>query len=76
MTETAQDLLRKALTLNTEDRASLAGALIESLDDHVDADVTGAWDEEIERRVAQLESQAVGTVPWSAVRERLFHGFD
>jgi putative addiction module component (TIGR02574 family) len=76
MSETADQLLRKALTLNERDRASLAGALIESLDTEVQPGAAQAWDAEIERRVKELESHAVETVPWSKVRERLFRGFE
>lgn len=74
MTKTARDLLKKALSLDEKDRASLAGALIESLHGEPDADVQGAWDSEIQRRVAELESHSVTTVPWANVRERLFGG--
>lgn len=76
MSKAAEDLLKKALSLGAKDRASLAGALIESLNGDVDSDAEGAWETEIRRRVAELESNAVETVPWSTVRERLFHGFE
>jgi putative addiction module component (TIGR02574 family) len=76
MSETADQLLRKALELNERDRASLAGALIESLDPEVEPGAAEAWDAEIERRVKELESHSVETVPWSIVRERLFRGFE
>jgi putative addiction module component (TIGR02574 family) len=76
MSETADQLLRMALALNERDRASLAGALIESLDPEVDLGAAEAWDAEIERRVRELESHSVETVPWSKVRERLFRGFE
>jgi putative addiction module component (TIGR02574 family) len=76
MGETAEQLLKQALSLGESDRASLAGALIESLDSSSDADAVAAWDAEIERRVRELESGSVETVPWSEVRQRLFRGFD
>ena len=76
MTESARELLKKALSLAVEDRASIAGALIESLEQDRDSDAEAAWDAEIERRVNQLESRNFATVPWAAVRERLFQGFD
>ena len=76
MSKAADDLLKKALSLGVEDRASLAGALIESLDRQIDPDAEGAWEAEILRRVSELESRAVETVPWTAVRERLFNGFE
>lgn len=76
MSKVAEDLLKKALSLDVQDRASLAGALIESLDSDVDADAEEAWALEIQRRVSELESNSVETVPWSTVREQLFRGFE
>jgi len=76
MNDTAEQLLRQALSLSEQDRASLAGALIESLHAEVDPDTTEAWDAEISRRVKELEAHAVETIPWSSVRERLFRGFE
>jgi putative addiction module component (TIGR02574 family) len=76
MGETAEELLRKALSLDERDRATLAGALIESLHPEVEPGVEDAWDVEIQRRVRELETGAAETVPWSQVRERLFRGFE
>jgi putative addiction module component (TIGR02574 family) len=76
LSETADQLLKKALSLNEQDRASLAGALIESLHAEPEPGAEQAWDAEIERRVKELETQAVETIPWSQVRERLFRGFE
>ena len=76
MSETAEELLKRALRLDEEDRASIAGALIESLHAEAEPGVEEAWDVEIERRVKELEAHAVKTVPWSKVRERLFRGFE
>lgn len=76
MSETAENLLRKALSLDERDRASIAGALIESLHGEPETGVEEAWEAEIKRRVADLDARSVETVPWSAVRERLFRGFE
>jgi putative addiction module component (TIGR02574 family) len=76
MGETAEQLLKKALSLNERDRASLAGALIESLNTDIEPGVEAAWDTEITRRVRELEASSVDTVAWSAVRQRLFRGFE
>ena len=76
MSKAAEDLLKRALSLDAEDRASLAGALIESLNGETDPDAVDAWEIEIRRRVAELESHSVETVPWSKVRAQLFHGFE
>lgn len=75
-TATAPELLRQALTLDEKDRASIAGALIESLEAEVDPDAEQAWDAEIRRRVAELDAGTVQTIPWSEVRRRLFRGFE
>lgn len=76
MSETAENLLRKALSLDEKDRASIAGALIESLHGEPETGVEEAWEAEIERRVADLDARSVETIPWSAVRDRLFCGFE
>ena len=68
------ELFEKAADLPEEDRATLAGLLIESLESEVDEGVEGAWKEEVERRVAQLDSGAVETIPWEVVRARLHQG--
>ena len=76
MGETAEQLLKQALSLGESDRASLAGALIESLDSGSDPGAEEAWGAEIERRVKELEAGSVETIPWSEVRQRLFRGFE
>ena len=70
MTQEAQELLRKALSLPENERAELAGNLISSLDTTVDEDVDAAWQLEVERRRRDLQSGKVKTVPWDEVREK------
>jgi len=76
MSPTAESLLSQVLTLDEKDRASVAGALIESLHGEVDPNVQEAWDVEIRRRVEELESGSVQPIPWSDVRQRLFRGLE
>ena len=76
MNETAEELLKKALALGEQDRALLAGALIESLHGDTEPGTAQAWETEIRRRVGELERSAVESVPWSTVRERLFRGYE
>jgi putative addiction module component (TIGR02574 family) len=76
MSPTAAEILKQALTLDERDRASVAGALIESLEMEVDPGAAEAWEVEIRRRIDEIESGAVNLVPWSEVRERLFRGFE
>ena len=66
-----KDIFRDAADLPEHDRATLAGLLIESLESEPDPDVEAAWAAEIERRVADLESGTVKTIPWEEVRQRL-----
>ena len=66
------ELFQQASLLSEKDRATLAGLLIESLESEVvDPDVEEAWRVEIERRLAELDSGTVKTVPWEEVRAKL-----
>ena len=71
MKRDAAEILKDALALPTETRAALAGSLLDSLDTDVDEDAEAAWAIEINRRVAELDSGAVNTIPWAEVRRRL-----
>lgn len=65
------DLFRQAADLAEGERAALAGLLIESLESEHEHDVGVSWVEEIERRLAELDSGSVKPVPWEEVRSRL-----
>jgi putative addiction module component (TIGR02574 family) len=71
MTQQARDLLQKALSLSEEERADLACSLMESLDTAVDEGAESAWNEEIGRRITELDSGKAKTVPWEEVRRRI-----
>jgi putative addiction module component (TIGR02574 family) len=71
MTQQALELLQKALTLPEEDRTALIRSLIESLDEVADGNVERAWDEEIGKRIAELDSGKAKTVSWEEVRNRI-----
>ena len=71
MSRTIADVWKALSELSDEDRATLAGLLIDSLDGEPDADVEAAWALEIEKRVAELEAGTVKSVPWDQVRRRL-----
>jgi hypothetical protein len=58
------------LTLPVESRASLAHALIESLDDAVDDDAESLWMDEIRRRDAEIRAGTAKLKPLDqALRE-------
>jgi putative addiction module component (TIGR02574 family) len=69
-------LLDEALHLSETERASLAGALIESLHAPAPEGVEAAWEEVIERRVREFEAGTAKTLPWSEVRAQLFSGYE
>ena len=71
MTTHVKELFAEASNLSESERATLAGLLIESLESEIDSDVEEAWREEIERRIAELDSGTAMTVPWEAVRAEL-----
>ena len=71
MSRDTAELLKEALALPVDVRAALAGSLLGSLDTEVDVDAEAAWQVEIERRVAELDSQSVLPLPWAEVRSRL-----
>lgn len=71
MNRNATELLKKALSLPVEERADLAGSLIESLDNAEDDSVAAAWDEEIARRMAEIDSSKVKLVSLEEAGRRL-----
>lgn len=71
MSRDAGEILKEALALPVEARAALADSLWDSLDPEVDAGAEEAWRQEIQRRLAQLDSGAVTAIPWSEARSRL-----
>lgn len=71
MKTSASELFKKALDLDDRDRATLAGILIESLEEEPDPDLERIWKAEVERRIKELDSGEVKTVPWEEVKVRL-----
>lgn len=67
MTTPHSEIFTKALQLDESGRAALAGMLIDSIDSHLEV----AWMIEIERRIAELDSATVETIPWDIVRDGL-----
>ena len=76
MATSARKLYLLAMELEEEERASLAGLLLDSLDTEVEEGVEAAWLEEIERRMAELDSGDAELIPWEEVRDRLLKRLD
>jgi len=71
MTQEAAELLKKALALPPSERADLAGSLLESLEESLDPAVEAAWDEEVARRMADVDSGRVKPISLEEARRRL-----
>jgi putative addiction module component (TIGR02574 family) len=73
MTQDATELLHRCLALSAEERAELAGSLWESLDGTPDDPeaVEAAWNEEIARRIEDLDSGKVKPVSLETFRRKL-----
>jgi putative addiction module component (TIGR02574 family) len=71
MTAEISELLKKALALPPEARAALAGSLLESLEDTLDASAEEEWNREIARRIAELDSGKVKPIPWAEARRQI-----
>ena len=72
MARDVKELIREAAELSESDRATLAGAMIESLDPKPTAAVKTAWSREIERRVREIDEGSVELLDWEDVRAELF----
>src|SRR5262249_11854297 len=66
----ADELLKKALALPDHERAELAGSLLDSLDPVVDEDAEASWQIEVSRRLHELETGKIKTIPWDEVRKK------
>jgi len=72
MSRLTEELYRRALDLDETERAALAARLIESLDTELEDGVEAAWLAEVERRMEELDSGKVQSIPWNELRARLF----
>jgi hypothetical protein len=59
----AKHLSAEALRLSDDERAALAGELIQSLDREIDADAEAAWSKEIRARRDRVDAGTATTIP-------------
>ncbi len=72
MTPQVSELLEKALTLSPQERGLLIDRLVETLDNEpAEEGVEAAWDEEIKRRMDDIRSGRVSTIPGDQLLARL-----
>ena len=75
VTSRVSEILERARMLSTEERGLLIDRLVESLDGPAEAGVEAAWDEEIKRRVDDIRSGRVKTIPGEQVLRELAEEF-
>ena len=71
MSPKSAELLKQALELSVKERADLAAQIMESLDSSDDPEVQAAWQAEIERRMADVDSGAVKPISLDEFQRRL-----
>ena len=71
MTDPVAELSQRARELAPEDRARLAEELLASLEGELEPDVDAAWDAELMKRIAEVDSGAVKLVPADEVFARV-----
>jgi putative addiction module component (TIGR02574 family) len=70
MTPEVSRLLEQALSLSIEEQEALADSLISTLGGKVDEGLEAAWEAEIGRRIAELDSAKTSATSWDEVRRR------
>jgi len=71
MTRPVEQLYEQASLLSVEERAELAGRLLENLDDSREEGVEEAWAAEIERRMNEYRAGRAKSISWSELRAHL-----
>ncbi len=71
MTDKTQAIVEQALKLSPTERAEVAEQLIASLDEVPDTDVEQAWQEEIQKRLHQIEHGEVELIDSDTVMAEL-----
>jgi putative addiction module component (TIGR02574 family) len=64
-------ILEKVLNMPQQQRAFLAGQLIDSLEPQVDIDIEAAWQQEVYKRVSEAKEGTIAFIPWTDARRRL-----
>ena len=67
----SRQLLAEALRLSNEERAALAGELIQSLETEIDPDAEALWSTEIRARLDRVDAGTAKTISWAEARRRI-----
>ena len=76
MPRNPEAILIEALQLPKQERAELISVLIRSLDEHIDEGVDEAWEQEIAKRLKEIDDGDVEMIPGVVVRAKARAIFD
>jgi putative addiction module component (TIGR02574 family) len=71
MSAAVENILTQALQMPPKERAAVAARLIASLGTEMDWDVEVAWQQEVQRRIAEIDKREVVCLPWEQALQRL-----
>lgn len=70
MTSDARNIYLEALRLTPQERADIAGMLIESLDESDSDNIEAAWRAEVIRRLQEVDDGVAMAVSWEELRRK------
>ena len=71
MSPQAREILDAATALPEEDREAIVELLTLTLTNQLDAEGDLAWQEELARRIREVEEGKAELIPWEEVRDRV-----
>lgn len=71
MNKEVKTILEKAMSMSQQQRAFIAERLIDSLEANTDTNVEKAWQQEIQKRIAEADREDVVFLSWDEARKRL-----
>lgn len=71
MNQELKNVLDQILNMSQENRAFIAGQLIDSLDSGKDHDIEAAWEKEIKKRIAEAEKGEAEFISWEDAKVTL-----
>jgi hypothetical protein len=73
MSANPSKILKEALNLPPEARAALAGTLLESLEENLGPEAVAAWEDEIAKRLKEVDASTVQMIPWFEARRKILN---
>lgn len=74
MSEAAAKVLAEALRLSEEEREEIATQLMGSLQPDIGGPSGPEWEEELRRRIEEVDSGKVKTIPWEEAMRQILDG--